>query len=121
MKKLSVACFAFAALAVSAALAVAEDLGQVELPRAVMLKGAAIQPGVYTFSLVQEGDNLMIQLKQGGAVVANELAITKPAEKALERARIVYQPLKRDSKDDPVLSRILCSWRGTLYLIYFEK
>lgn len=121
MKKLCVSGIVLLVLFGFAALAYAEDLGKVEIPRAVKLKGAVIQPGVYTFSLEKEGDKLMISLKQGGNVVAGELAITKPAEKIHDSARLAYQPLRRDGKDDPVLSRVLCSYKGTFYLIYFEK
>jgi hypothetical protein len=121
MKKFSVYGLTIAVLLGMALTAIADDLGRVEIPAAVKLKGNVVQPGVYTFSLEKEDGKLMIHLKQSGQTVAKELAITKPAEKILENARIAYQPLRRDGKDDPVFSRVLCNWRGTLYLIYLEK
>ncbi len=114
----AIALFAVLALSVSA---VAEDLGSVNIPTRVKLKGMVLQPGHYTFAIEKQGDKLFIMLKQGGQEVAGELAITKPAEKMHASARLAYQPLKRDGKDDPLVSRILCSYQGTLYLIYFEK
>jgi len=101
--------------------AAAEDLGQVNIPAQVKLKSSVLQPGLYTFAIEKQGDTLLIQLKQGGQVIASELAITKPAEKTHSTARLAYQPLKRDGREDPLMSRILCSYQGTLYLIYFEK
>jgi hypothetical protein len=121
MKKFSVYSLTVVLLLGMASAAFADDLGKVEIPTAVKLKGNVVQPGVYTFSLEKEDGKLMICLKQGGETVASELAITKPAEKIFEHARIAYQPLRRDGKDDPVFSRVLCNWRGTLYLLYFEK
>jgi hypothetical protein len=99
----------------------AADLGKVNIPTQVKLKGTVIGPGTYTFAIEKTGDKLYVQLKRGDAVVASELAITKPAEKVYSSARIAYQPLKRDGKDDPLLSRVLCSYEGKLYLLYFEK
>ncbi len=98
----------------------AEDLGKIRIPEIVKLKGELIQPGTYTFSLERETSDLMIRLSQNGAVVASELAVTKPAEKVHDPAHIVYQPLKQDSGKSP-MSRILCSYQGTLYLLYFDK
>ena len=121
MKKYTVTGLAIVLMLALAALAFAEDLGQVNIPRSVKLKGSIIQSGQYTFSLDKSGDKVMIHLKQGGQVVASELAVTKPADKISDTAYIVYQPLRRDGSNDPVLSRILCSYQGTLYLLYFEK
>jgi len=101
--------------------AFAEDMGRVTIPTKVKLRGVVLDPGTYTFAVEKEGEVLVAQLKMGGEVIASEMAITKPAEKAYDSARIAYQTLKRDGKDDPVLSRIFCSYRGTIYLLYFEK
>lgn len=102
------------------AAATAKDLGAVQIPTAVKLRGTLVQPGSYTFSVEKSGDKLMIALKQNGATVAGELAITKPAGRHHETARILYQPLKQDGGKNP-MSRIYCSYQGTLYLLYFEK
>jgi hypothetical protein len=109
-----------AVLLISAATQAA-DLGKVNIPVQVKLKGMLIEPGLYTFALETMDGKLFIQLKRGGKVVADELAITKPAEKVHKTARLAYQPLKRDGATDPVLSRVLCSYEGKLYLLYFEK
>jgi ABC-type Fe3+ transport system substrate-binding protein len=103
-----------------AAMAAAEDLGKVNIPSKVTLKGQAIGPGAFTVALEKKGGDLMIVLKKDGAAVASELAITKPADKHHDKARLAYQTLKQDGKSDPLKSRILVSYQGTYYLLYFE-
>ena len=101
--------------------AFAKDMGQVTIPRSVKLKGEVISAGTYTFAVEKTGEGVEVQLKRDGEIVARELAITKVAEKSYDYARLAYQPLKRGGKDDPVLSRVFCSYQGTIYLLYFEK
>lgn len=115
------AMFAALVALIFCASAFAQDLGNVNIPRNVTIKTVPVSAGTYTVALSQEGDSLMIQLKQGDRVVVSELAITKPADKNFSSARIMYQSLKRDGADDPLVGRVWTSYQGTLYLLYCEK
>lgn len=115
------AMFAALAALIFCAGAFAQDLGSVEIPRNVTIKNVSVSAGTYTVALSQEGNNVMIQLKQGDRVVVSELAITKPADRNFSSARIMYQSLRRDGSDDPLVGRVWTSYQGALYLLYCEK
>lgn len=114
-------CFLAATIIAGAVSAQAEDVGSVTIPASVKTAGQAVSAGTYTVALTWEGAELVIQLKLGGKVVAVDIAVTKPTDKNYSSARIMYQSLKRDGNDDPLVGRVRCSYRRTLYFLYFEK
>lgn len=120
MKKVVLSAVLLVAFMTAAVLA--EEVGSVNIPRNVMIKNVAVAAGTYTVHLVENDGKMMIELHKGGETVVSELAIIKPVEEESKyKVGVIYQSLRRDGDDDPLVGRILIRQGDNLYLLFCEK
>ena len=103
----------------------AEEVGSVKIPRDVMINKVPVAAGTYDVHLVQSGDKMMIELHKGDATVVSELAIVKAVDMKSKYGKyndgVVYEPLRKDGNEDPLISRVLIKKGGNLFLLFCEK
>lgn len=112
-------------VAFMAVIVTADEVGSVKIPRDVMIKKVPVAAGTYAVHLVMNGENTMIELHKGGETVVSELAIVKAVDADSKYAKYndgaVYEALRKDGDEDPLIARVLVRKGGNLYLLFCEK
>ena len=112
-------------VAFMAAAVTAEEVGSVKIPRDVMIKKVPVAAGTYSVHLVKSDGKVMIELHKGDQTVVSELAIVKAVDMESKYGKYndgaVYEPLRKDGDEDPLISRVLVKKGDHLFLLFCEK
>ncbi|PWT93341.1 MAG: hypothetical protein C5B54_02010 [Acidobacteria bacterium] len=100
----------------AAVICAAEEVGTSRITENATFAGISVEPGVYTFEILENDDGSYIQISNAGKPIAKDLAIVIPARDRIEKPEIQIVPVSGSE-----FLRIRIRYEKNWYFAYMQS